>query len=181
MRSITTLRIAVVANLLAIAATIAASIVLADDLPPELAAWVDEHRAGPPAPLLLEALKGVVGMLLFTLVGSVGMLCRKSWGAWCFLVATVAGYITSAMMTGPQVSNHLVSILDDTTVILSGFIIGIAFFSDALKRTSAPPPLPEWGLDEKASQTPNQALQTTPMTRSVYEKTVEFGDPQRGV
>ena len=28
---------------------------------------------------------------------------------------------------------------------------------------------------------PNQALQTTPMTRSVYEKNIEFGDPQRGV
>ena len=28
---------------------------------------------------------------------------------------------------------------------------------------------------------PNQALQTTPVTRSVYEKTIEFGDPQRGV
>ena len=28
---------------------------------------------------------------------------------------------------------------------------------------------------------PNQALQTTPMTRSVYEKTIEFGHPQRGV
>jgi hypothetical protein len=28
---------------------------------------------------------------------------------------------------------------------------------------------------------PNQALQTTPMTRSVYEKTIEVGDPQRGV
>jgi len=27
----------------------------------------------------------------------------------------------------------------------------------------------------------NQALQTTPMTRSVYEKTIEFGYPQRGV
>ena len=28
---------------------------------------------------------------------------------------------------------------------------------------------------------PNQALQTTPMTRSVYEKTTEFGHPHRGV
>jgi hypothetical protein len=28
---------------------------------------------------------------------------------------------------------------------------------------------------------PNQALQTTPMARSVYEKTIEFGHPQRGV
>ena len=28
---------------------------------------------------------------------------------------------------------------------------------------------------------PNQALQTTPMTHSVHEKTIEFGDPQRGV
>jgi len=27
----------------------------------------------------------------------------------------------------------------------------------------------------------NQALQTTPMTRSVCEKTIEFGRPQRGV
>ena len=28
---------------------------------------------------------------------------------------------------------------------------------------------------------PNQSLQTTPVTRSVYEKTIEFGRPQRGV
>ena len=27
----------------------------------------------------------------------------------------------------------------------------------------------------------NQALQTTPMAPGVYEKTVEFGHPQRGV
>ena len=27
----------------------------------------------------------------------------------------------------------------------------------------------------------NQALQTTPMTRMVYEKTIEFGRHQRGV
>ena len=31
------------------------------------------------------------------------------------------------------------------------------------------------------AEPPNQALQTTPMTRSVYEKTLEFVDPQRGV
>ena len=30
-------------------------------------------------------------------------------------------------------------------------------------------------------KTANQALQTTPITRSVYEKTIEFGYPQRGV
>jgi hypothetical protein len=34
-----------------------------------------------------------------------------------------------------------------------------------------------WRLEKRA----NQALQTTPMTRSVYEKTTEFGHPQRGV
>jgi hypothetical protein len=28
---------------------------------------------------------------------------------------------------------------------------------------------------------PNQALQTTPMTLSLTEKTIEFGRPQRGV
>jgi len=28
---------------------------------------------------------------------------------------------------------------------------------------------------------PNQALQTTPMARSAYEKSIEFGYPQRGV
>ena len=33
----------------------------------------------------------------------------------------------------------------------------------------------------KATKRPNQALQTTPMTRSVYEKTIEFVDPKRGV
>ena len=33
----------------------------------------------------------------------------------------------------------------------------------------------------QVSDQPNQALQTTPMTRSVYEKTIEFERPQRGV
>ena len=33
----------------------------------------------------------------------------------------------------------------------------------------------------KKERQPNQALQTTPMTRSVYEKPIEFGHPQRGV
>jgi hypothetical protein len=33
----------------------------------------------------------------------------------------------------------------------------------------------------KNERQPNQALQTTPMTRSVYEKITEFGDPERGV
>jgi hypothetical protein len=33
----------------------------------------------------------------------------------------------------------------------------------------------------RKEDTPNQALQTTPMTRSVYDKTIEFGYPQRGV
>jgi hypothetical protein len=30
-------------------------------------------------------------------------------------------------------------------------------------------------------KTANQALQTTPMARSVYEKTIVFGYPRRGV
>ncbi len=33
----------------------------------------------------------------------------------------------------------------------------------------------------KKARAANQALQTTPMTRSVYEKTIEFRYPQRGV
>ena len=31
------------------------------------------------------------------------------------------------------------------------------------------------------AEPPNQALQTTPMARSIFEKTIEFGHPQRGV
>jgi len=36
-------------------------------------------------------------------------------------------------------------------------------------------------LKQRKEGRPNQALQTTPMTRSVCEKTIEFGHPQRGV
>lgn len=36
-------------------------------------------------------------------------------------------------------------------------------------------------LEQRKKGRPNQALQTTPMTRSVYGKTIEFGHPQRGV
>ena len=38
-----------------------------------------------------------------------------------------------------------------------------------------------WVATDTKVQTPNQALQTTPMTRSIYERTIEFGHPQRGV
>ena len=37
----------------------------------------------------------------------------------------------------------------------------------------------KWIHDEEEAA--NRALQTTPMTRSVYEKTIEFGHPRRGV
>jgi hypothetical protein len=40
---------------------------------------------------------------------------------------------------------------------------------------------PKFRWDTTEERQPNQALQTTPMTRSVYEKTIEFGRPQRGV
>ena len=36
-------------------------------------------------------------------------------------------------------------------------------------------------MKAESDRRPNQALQTTPMTRSVFEKTIEFGHPQRGV
>ncbi|WP_442889264.1 hypothetical protein [Congregicoccus parvus] len=42
-------------------------------------------------------------------------------------------------------------------------------------------PLSHRRLIEIRTRNANQALQTTPMTRSVYEKTIEFGDLQRGV
>jgi len=49
-----------------------------------------------------------------------------------------------------------------------------------------PDSYPSGAIDARVSSDeengrPNQALQTTPMTRSVYEKTIEFGRPQRGV
>ena len=43
------------------------------------------------------------------------------------------------------------------------------------------PKLEEWRYSVRKKGRPNQALQTTPMTRSVYEKTIEFERPQRGV
>ena len=47
----------------------------------------------------------------------------------------------------------------------------------------AVPAIPEVVIQEQheMKRQPNQALQTTPMTRSVYGKTIEFGHPQRGV
>ena len=38
-----------------------------------------------------------------------------------------------------------------------------------------------WANCGEEERQPNQALQTTPVTRSVYEKTIEFGHRQRGV
>ena len=65
-----------------------------------------------------------------------GLLFLKRWAVWLYLVSLIIGYLVFPF-TGPTVEHALADTIDEISVLLSGFIIGIAFFSNALRTTPA--------------------------------------------
>ena len=97
-------------------------------LPPELEEWVDGE---------LEATMGAVeviitlAVLVAVIASLIGLLMLKKWGAWTFLAVNVAA-VVYVIFSGPYVMSGLSYACEDTASILSGVILGMAFFSDVL-------------------------------------------------
>ncbi len=99
-------------------------------LPKELADWKKANDDLSDGGLIAQAL--VLIPLLFAWAGSlVGLFLFKKWAAWMYLALTVLG--TLFALFNPTVESGLASFVGEWETLLSGFILGIAFFSSALE------------------------------------------------
>jgi uncharacterized membrane protein (DUF2068 family) len=68
-------------------------------------------------------------------MGSIGLLRLKRWGAWVHLSASLTGFIMLPLY-GPIVQHPVTSLVDGLSVLVSGCLYGVAFFSTALEDTA---------------------------------------------
>jgi hypothetical protein len=109
-------------------------IAVGQSLPPELSAWVDaeansEWRA-------LDTYAAVIAVI--SVVASVGLLFFARWSRWVYAASTIAVTVVT-LFGGPSVSSAFEAFFSELVLLLDGFIIGTAFFSDVrlcFERTS---------------------------------------------
>ena len=97
-------------------------------LPPELEEWEDRDLEAPMGAVQVII---ILALLVAVIASLTGLLMLKKWGAWTFLAATVVAEVSS-IFYGPYVSSGLLYACEDTSSILAGVILGMAFFSDVL-------------------------------------------------
>jgi uncharacterized membrane protein (DUF2068 family) len=139
MSSSTALRVAVVLEWIVGGLALILSLVLEKLLPQPLQAWVlaeAERDAVTPGELML--LVAGVALLGMMLVSSVGLLCLQRWAAWLYLATVVTGTLFVALM-GPTVEHGVTGAVDDLASVVSGVVVGLAFFSTALTNARREP------------------------------------------
>jgi hypothetical protein len=138
MKAATILRLAVIFELVLIPLSIGVSLWADGLLPNEVIAFEENQTSVftdiNPSDLGMIAL--VVGGLV--LVGAaiasvIGLLKLKRWGAWLYLFCTIST-LPIYFMTGFEIRHPIDQIFDGICLSLPGFIIGLAFFSDALPK-----------------------------------------------
>jgi len=107
------------------------SFVLQDRLPEGLQAWLNEDFERD-----MEAYEAVILSISFAailswIVASVGLFMLQRWGAILFLISWAVFLILNPF-TGPVVEHPLSATLWAIADILTGVVLGLAFFSDAL-------------------------------------------------
>jgi hypothetical protein len=132
------LRICVVLEWVVVIVGVGLAFVLEGSLPDPLKAWLkaEEERGLGQSDYAL--LCGGVLALVMAILSSVGLLCLRRWASWLYLLAVVLGCLTS-LFGGPVVQHVIPDVVDEIAVTISGLILGLAFFSDALRpRGTAP-------------------------------------------
>ncbi|HYE99277.1 MAG TPA: hypothetical protein VEJ18_10220 [Planctomycetota bacterium] len=141
MSTITALRALVVAEWILVPFLLGLSFLLEDMLPEPLLGFV---RAEPADESLGEVLifgvpaAGASGLWI---LGSIGLYRLKPWGRPLYLAAAVAALAVYPSV-GPSVQPWPIALVDDLSGLVSGGIIGLALFTDALVRRPAPDPEP---------------------------------------
>lgn len=124
------LQLLTIAYLVLCGISIATGLALDDLLPEPLLAWTLEAQDLSGTQLLALAILVLyaIGALI---LGSVGLLRMKRWGAWVHLSASLTGFIALPLY-GPIVQHPLTSLVDGLGVLVAGCLYGVAFFSTAL-------------------------------------------------
>lgn len=132
MSSSTLLRICVVLEWVLVGLAVGLSVLLESTLPAPLREWLTADAEGGFSLQDMKLLVVLIPILACAFVASIGLLCLQRWGACLYLIALVVDLVTLPFM-GPTVEHALVSAVGQLTVLLSGLIVGLAFFSDALR------------------------------------------------
>ena len=105
---------------------------VADKLLPEaLADWVHQENGGEfEVADIFGLLFWGAGIFLF-LVSMVGLFCYQRWAAW--LMAVVIAVFSVQLLFSPTVEPGILSLLGSLSDVLTGLVLGLAFFTDALQ------------------------------------------------
>jgi hypothetical protein len=105
---------------------------VADKLLPEaLADWVHQENAGEfGVAEIVGLLFWGAGIFLF-LVSMVGLFCFQRWAAW--MMALVIAVFSIQLLFSPTVEPGILSLLGSLSDVLTGMVLGLAFFTDALQ------------------------------------------------
>jgi hypothetical protein len=132
MSSQNVLRAGVVLMWVAVLIGIGISVALAGSLPAPLQDWVVGEAQRDLA--LHEVALAAVGLavVFMTALASVGLLFLQRWAAYLFLACVVSGVVAS-VFTGPSVEQGPEGAMYDVANVLSGLVLGLAFFTNALR------------------------------------------------
>ena len=105
---------------------------VADKLLPEaLADWVKQENSGEIGVAdIIGLLFWGAGLFLF-FVSMVGLFCYQRWAAW--LMAIVVAVFSLQLLTSPSVEPGILSLLGSLSDVVTGLVLGVAFFSSALE------------------------------------------------
>lgn len=145
--NVTVFRSAIVCEWLLVVAGLILSDVLQGSLPGQLQEYLEWEYAKDIAPRVWIFLIYMPIYFVAYIVGSVGLLMLKPWAKWLYMVAVIDAYVVPAFLPYPVVEHAITSLVYDAEAILSGFIIGVAFFSNVLKKR-------DWSDSQEGFATP---------------------------
>ncbi|MFM7742108.1 MAG: hypothetical protein ACKO8X_01240 [Verrucomicrobiota bacterium] len=100
-------------------------------LPDALADWVHEENAGEfGVGDIIGLLFWGAGLFLF-FVSMAGLFFYQRWAAW--MMAVVIAVFSVQLLFSPTVEPGLLSLMGSLSDVLTGLVLGLAFFSDALE------------------------------------------------
>jgi Zn-dependent protease with chaperone function len=106
--------------------------IVADKLLPEaLAEWLKQENSGDIGVAdIIGLLFWGAGLFLF-IVSMVGLFFYQRWAAW--MMTVVIAVFSVQLLFGPTVEPGILSLMGSLSDVLTGLVLGLAFFSDALQ------------------------------------------------